>query len=469
MHTFDRLWRSQRGLVGGLVVALILAVGTLAPAIAPYSYSTQSLLTRLERPSAAHWLGTDGFGRDILTRVIWGGRVSLEIGLLATGLSVIVGTVLGGIAAYFGGAVDTAIMRIADVFMAIPALFLILVVVALFGAGLTNTAAVIGLVTWAQVARIVRGECLSLRARDFVDAARALGASHRRILGRHVLVNALPVIIVQATLLLGQTILIESGLSYLGRGAQPRARGGQGDGHRFSRRCDVAQPARGDRRAVVHCRVADVRQPARAGPEPERPAPPRRIVGSLARRPDLHVQAQEGRPVARRQALHCARRRFHLLRCPRPQGNDAASRVLRCPRRLPRAHQQGQSQTAGRPRPEADRGARRLHGALSSALSVRSLSRRAREPAGRHHPRAPAQGRRPQHGRVQPKARGHRPLPLRRMATGRAARHGSERAVSRRPPRPGSPDLPGHSRRCRALAGAARGRGRLHREPPPDR
>ncbi len=221
MHTFDRLWRSQRGLVGGLVVALILAVGTLAPAIAPYSYSTQSLLARLERPSAAHWIGTDGFGRDILTRVIWGGRVSLEIGLLATGLSVIVGTVLGGIAAYFGGAVDTAIMRIADVFMAIPALFLILVVVALFGAGLTNTAAVIGLVTWAQVARIVRGECLSLRARDFVDAARALGASHRRILGRHVLVNALPVIIVQATLLLGQTILIESGLSYLGLGAQP--------------------------------------------------------------------------------------------------------------------------------------------------------------------------------------------------------------------------------------------------------
>jgi len=221
VHTFDRLWRSQRGLVGGLVVALILVVGTLAPAIAPYSYSTQSLLARLERPSAAHWLGTDGFGRDILTRVIWGGRVSLEIGLLATGLSVIVGTVLGGIAAYFGGAVDTAIMRIADVFMAIPALFLILVVVALFGAGLTNTAAVIGLVTWAQVARIVRGECLSLRARDFVDAARALGASHRRILGRHVLVNALPVIIVQATLLLGQTILIESGLSYLGLGAQP--------------------------------------------------------------------------------------------------------------------------------------------------------------------------------------------------------------------------------------------------------
>jgi peptide/nickel transport system permease protein len=221
MAAFDRLRHSQRGFVGGLVVLLILVTGTLAPAIAPYSYSTQSLLGRLERPSAAHWLGTDGFGRDILSRVIWGGRVSLEIGLLATGLSLLVGTLLGGVAAYFGGAMDTAIMRVADVFMAIPALFLILVVVALFGAGLLNTAVVIGLVTWAQVARVVRAECLSLRARDFVDAARALGASHRRILGRHLLVNALPVIIVQATLLLGQTILIESGLSYLGLGAQP--------------------------------------------------------------------------------------------------------------------------------------------------------------------------------------------------------------------------------------------------------
>jgi peptide/nickel transport system permease protein len=221
MGAFDRLWRSQRGLVGGLVVLLIIVTGTLAPAIAPYSYSTQSLLGRLERPSVAHWLGTDGFGRDILSRVIWGGRVSLEIGLLATGLSLLVGTLLGGVAAYFGGAVGTAIMRVADVFMAIPALFLILVVVALFGAGLLNTAAVIGLVTWAQVARVVRAECLSLRAREFVDAARALGASHRRILARHLLVNALPVIIVQATLLLGQTILIESGLSYLGLGAQP--------------------------------------------------------------------------------------------------------------------------------------------------------------------------------------------------------------------------------------------------------
>ena len=216
-----RVVRNRRGLLGGVVVAAMLAAGILAPAVAPYSYSTQSLLQRLKPPTAAHWLGTDGFGRDILTRVIWGARVSLEIGFLATGLAIVGGTAVGGAAGYFGGPVDTGIMRVADVFMSVPALFLILVVVALFGASLLNTAMVVGLVTWAPVARIVRGECLTLRARDFVEAARALGASHGRILGRHVLVNAVPAVIVQGKLLLGQTILIESGLSYLGLGVQP--------------------------------------------------------------------------------------------------------------------------------------------------------------------------------------------------------------------------------------------------------
>ena len=218
---FDRFTRNRRGLVGGLVVAIMLTAGALAPALAPQSYSAQSLLNRLQPPSAAHWLGTDGFGRDVLSRVIWGSRVSLEIALFATALSLVVGTAVGSVAGYFGGTVDTAIMRAADVFLSVPALFLILIVVALFGASLANTALVIALVTWAPVGRIVRSECLSLRNRDFVHAAAALGAGHARILGRHLLVNALPIVIVQASLLLGQTILIESGLSYLGLGAQP--------------------------------------------------------------------------------------------------------------------------------------------------------------------------------------------------------------------------------------------------------
>ena len=221
MRELGRLFRNRRGGLGGVVVAAMLGTGLLAPAIAPYGYSTQSLLQRLRPPTAAHWLGTDGFGRDILTRVLWGSRVSLQIGFLATGLAVLVGTTVGGAAGYAGGPVESVLMRASDVFMAVPALFLILVVVALFGASLLNTALVVGFVTWAPVARIVRGECLTLRTREFVEAARALGASHRRILLRHVLVNALPALIVQATLLLGQTILIESGLSYLGLGAQP--------------------------------------------------------------------------------------------------------------------------------------------------------------------------------------------------------------------------------------------------------
>src|SRR5882762_9777000 len=173
----------------------MVTAGALAPMLAPQSYSAQSLLNRLKAPSASHWLGTDGFGRDVLSRVIWGSRVSLEIGLVASTLSLVVGTAVGSVAGYFGGATDTAIMRAADIFLSVPALFLILIVVALFGASLPN--------------------------RDFVHAAAALGAGHARILGRHLLANALPIVIVQASLLLGQTILIESGLSYLGLGAQP--------------------------------------------------------------------------------------------------------------------------------------------------------------------------------------------------------------------------------------------------------
>jgi len=173
----------------------MLVIGVLAPMLAPYSYSNQSLLQRLQPPGAAHWLGTDGFGRDVLSRVMWGSRVSLEIGFAATALSLVVGTVVGSVAGYFGRGVDTAVMRAADAFLSVPALFLILIVVALFGASLRNTALVIALVTWAPVARVVRAECLSLRTREFVHAAHALGAGHVRILGRHVLVNALPVVI----------------------------------------------------------------------------------------------------------------------------------------------------------------------------------------------------------------------------------------------------------------------------------
>ena len=221
MSALSRLLRHRRGTVGGVAIGVMVMTGALAPVIAPYSYSTQSLLQRLQPPGGLHWLGTDGFGRDILSRIIWGSRVSLEIGFLATGLALVIGIALGSAAGHFGGAADTVSMRFADVFMSVPALFLILIVVALFGASLLNTGLVIAFVSWAPVARVVRSECLSLREREFVRAAHALGASQARVLGQHLLRNALPVIIVQASLLLGQAILIESALSYLGLGAQP--------------------------------------------------------------------------------------------------------------------------------------------------------------------------------------------------------------------------------------------------------
>src|SRR6185436_14080868 len=129
-----RLLGHRRGMIGALAVAVMLAAGVLAPVAAPYSYSSQSLTKRLRPPERAHWLGTDGYGRDVLTRVMWGSRVSLEIGFFATVLSLLVGTLVGGAAGYFGGPVDTGTMRVADVFLAVPSLFLILVVVALFGA-----------------------------------------------------------------------------------------------------------------------------------------------------------------------------------------------------------------------------------------------------------------------------------------------------------------------------------------------
>lgn len=217
----SRLMRHRRGAVGGITIGAMVLAGALAPLVAPYSYSAQSLLQRLQPPGGFHWLGTDGFGRDMLSRIIWGSRVSLEIGFCATGLALLIGIALGSAAGHFGGAADTVIMRFADIFMSVPALFLILIVVALFGASLLNTALVIALVSWAPVSRVVRSECLSLREREFVRAAHALGAGQARVLGHHLLRNALPVIIVQASLLLGQAILIESALSYLGLGAQP--------------------------------------------------------------------------------------------------------------------------------------------------------------------------------------------------------------------------------------------------------
>lgn len=210
-----------KGWSGVLLVGFLVLAAAVGPTLAPQDYTEQDLSRRLEGPSAVHWLGTDGLGRDILSRLLWGARLSLAIGVGATGLAVAVGIAAGAAAGYFGGRVDRALMRATDVFMCIPALFLVLIVVAVFGASVRNTVLVIGLAYWPPTARFVRGEVLALRGQPFVEAARALGAADLRILGGHVLRNALPLVLTQASLFLANAILIESALSFLGLGVPP--------------------------------------------------------------------------------------------------------------------------------------------------------------------------------------------------------------------------------------------------------
>jgi peptide/nickel transport system permease protein len=221
---FWRHFRRHRLAVGGAVaVAAIALTGLLAPLLAPYDHIAQNLSQRLRPPSVAHPLGTDTFGRDVLSRVIWGTRISLLIGVGAIALAVAAGTTLGALAGFYGRRVDWAIMRVVDLFLAIPGLFVIMVIVALVGPSLSLTIVLIASIFWPSTARIVRGVVLALRAQDFVEAARAVGAESHRIILRHLLPNAAAPIIVQFTLQIARAIILESGLSYLGLGTQPPA------------------------------------------------------------------------------------------------------------------------------------------------------------------------------------------------------------------------------------------------------
>ena len=215
-----RLLRNRRALVGGgiVIVFCLLAIG--APAIAPYAPDAQTLALRNRPPSVEHLMGTDALGRDILSRAIWAARVSLSIGVVSVLLSAVLSTTIGAIAGYAGGWVDNVLMRVTDAFLAFPTLFLMIAIVAAFGSNIAVLIAVLGLTAWQTGARVVRGEVLSLRSREFVHAARGLGASDARVLVRHILPNLLAVVIVSATIRVALNILLEVGLSYLGLGVQ---------------------------------------------------------------------------------------------------------------------------------------------------------------------------------------------------------------------------------------------------------
>ncbi|MDI6638850.1 MAG: ABC transporter permease [Bacillota bacterium] len=216
-----RLLRNRSAVAGGVLVLALAIVALAAPLLAPYDPLAPSLEDRLSPPSAAHWLGTDDLGRDILSRIIFGARVSLQVGILAVALALVAGTFLGIIAGYYGGFLDNLIMRIMDVMLAFPSVLLAIAIVAIMGPSLGNAMIAIGIVSIPVYARIVRSSTLQVKASEYVEAARALGGSDVRIIFRHVLPNCMAPLIVQASLGIATAILDAAGLSFLGLGAQP--------------------------------------------------------------------------------------------------------------------------------------------------------------------------------------------------------------------------------------------------------
>ncbi len=215
------LLENRLALAGAVVLVFLCIVAILAPWISPYDPARINPHAVLLPPSWSHPLGTDNLGRDLLSRMIWGTRISLEVGVISVGIACVVGTLVGGVAGFYGGWVDSMLMRLVDVMLCFPTFFLILAVIAVLEPSIWNIMVVIGITSWMGIARLVRAEVLTLREREFVLAARALGLSKGRILLRHILPNALAPVLVAATLGVGAAILTESALSFLGIGVQP--------------------------------------------------------------------------------------------------------------------------------------------------------------------------------------------------------------------------------------------------------
>lgn len=222
MDKVRRLIRENKlAAVSAVIIILFVLAAVFAPIVAPYDPAKQDLVNRLQLPSAKHWLGTDELGRDVLSRIIYGARVSLVIGLVPTAISMTIGTILGLMAGYMGKTVDFVIMRFADIMLAFPSLLLAMVIMYTLGASLINIFIALSLIQWAGTARVVRSQTLSLKEKEYVEAARSIGVSKWKIMFRHILPNCLPSLIVLFTLNIPGNILSESSLSFLGVGAKP--------------------------------------------------------------------------------------------------------------------------------------------------------------------------------------------------------------------------------------------------------
>ena len=213
--------KNKLAVIGGALVLLVFILSAFASMIAPYDPAAIDIKNILVGPSFSHPLGTDDLGRDVLSRMLWGGRVSLKVGFVAVGIATIIGIILGSLAGYYGSWVDSVIMRAVDIMLSIPTIFLVLAVIAILEPSIINIMIVIGLTSWMEPARLIRAEFISLKEREFVLAARAIGATDNRIMVRHILPNGLSPILVSATMGIGGAILVESALSFLGLGVQP--------------------------------------------------------------------------------------------------------------------------------------------------------------------------------------------------------------------------------------------------------
>jgi peptide/nickel transport system permease protein len=218
----ERMIRKNAYLMVGLcIIGALSLIAIFAPLTSPYDPSAIDQTNLLASPSAQHWMGTDSMGRDVMSRIIWGGRISLSIGIIAVGIAVLLGMLLGSLAGFYGALIDGLIMRFADIMLCFPTFFLILAVVAFLEPSIFNIMIIIGLTSWMGPARLIRSEILSLKEREFIQAAQATGASDGRIIVRHLIPNAIGPLLVNATLGIAGAILLETGLSFLGLGVQP--------------------------------------------------------------------------------------------------------------------------------------------------------------------------------------------------------------------------------------------------------
>jgi oligopeptide transport system permease protein len=216
-----RLNKNKLAMLGLYVIIFFVVVSILTPWLAPYGYETQNLALGASAPSAQHWLGTDIHGRDLMTRLMYGGRISLMVGFAATAVSLVIGILWGTIAGYIGGLTDTIMMRIVDILYALPFMIFIILLMVVFGRSLLLLFLAIGLIEWLTMARIVRTQVLTLRKQEFVSAAVVTGLSHWQIIRRHIIPNVLGPVIVYITLTIPSVMLLEAFLSFLGLGIQP--------------------------------------------------------------------------------------------------------------------------------------------------------------------------------------------------------------------------------------------------------